>query len=260
MDALRIAASGMTAQQHNVEVVANNLANMDTAGYQRRRSEFHDLIYRNYNRPDGFNSRAGETVPGGVQSGLGVQLMSTYRVTEQGSLRSTDNAFDFAVQGRGYFQIQLPNGTAAYTRDGSFQIDGNGTLVTTDGFPVQPGITIPPDAVDVTVNRNGAVLVKMGGNVAPTQVGQIQLAIFPNEAGLKAEGDNLFTATDASGGATPVTPGDGGAGSVLQGFVETSNVNPVKEIAEMIRAQRAYDLNSKVIQTADQMMAPSPNS
>ncbi len=258
MQALRIAASGMTAQQHNVEVVANNLANMDTTGYQRRRSEFHDLIYRNYGRPDTINSRAGETVPGGVQSGMGVQMMSVYRVTEQGSLRATDNAFDFALQGRGYFQVLLPNGQAAYTRDGSFQIDAAGALVTSDGFPVQPGITIPPDAKDVTVNRSGGVAVKVDGSETPVTVGQLQVTLFPNEAGLKPEGDNLFTPTDASGGAVAVTPGVGGAGAILQGFIETSNVNPVKEIAEMIRAQRAYDVNSKVIQTADQMLGPAP--
>ncbi|MDA0998503.1 MAG: flagellar basal-body rod protein FlgG, partial [Proteobacteria bacterium] len=228
MEALRIAASGMMAQQHNVEVVANNLANMNTTGYQRRRSEFHDLIYKNMPRPDSSNSHAGQTVPGGVQSGLGVQLMSVYRITEQGSLRATDNSFDFAIQGRGYFQVQLPNGQTAYTRDGTFQVDRAGALVTGDGFAVQPGITIPNNATDVTINKSGGVLVKVGTN-PPTLVGQLQLAVFPNEAGLRPEGDNLFSATEASGGAVAATPGLGGAGSILQGFVEASNVNPVKE-------------------------------
>lgn len=257
MDALRIGASGMMAQQRNVEVVANNLANMNTTGYQRRRSEFHDLIYKNAPRPDGFGSRAGEQVPGGIQTGHGVDLMSVYRVTEQGSLRTTDSAFDLAIQGDGYFQIQLPNGEVGYTRDGTFQLDGAGTLVTHDGFPVLPGVQVPPDAIDITINAAGEVLVKQDGDETPANVGVIQLAIFPNEGGLRAEGNNIFTATDASGAAAAVVAGESGSGAILQGFVETSNVNPVEEIAEMIRAQRAYDMNSKVMQTADQMMDPS---
>jgi len=257
MDALRIGASGMMAQQRNVEVVANNLANMNTTGYQRRRSEFQDLIYKNSTRPDSIGSRAGATVPGGVQTGKGVDLMSVYRVTEQGSLKATDNTFDLAVQGKGYFQVQLPNGETAYTRDGTFQIDSSGALVTHDGFPIIPGVQIPADAVDVTINSAGEVLVKQDGTTTQSNVGSIQIAIFPNEGGLRAEGSNLYTATDASGGASVVTPGQSGSGAVLQGFVETSNVNAVEEIAAMIRAQRAYDMNSKVIQTADQMMAPS---
>jgi len=256
MDALRIGASGMMAQQHRVEVVANNLANMNTTGYQRRRTEFHDLIYQNSARPDERGSQAGTQVPGGVQSGMGVELMSVYRVTEQGSLKATDSAFDVAIQGEGYFQVQLPNGETAYTRDGTFQIDGGGTLVTHDGFPVIPGIQIPIDARDVTINSSGGVLVVQGDNPTPVNVGELQIAIFPNEGGLRAEGNNLFTETEASGGAGSVSPGTGGAGTILQGFIEVSNVNPVEEIAEMIRAQRAYDINSKVIQTADQMMAP----
>ncbi len=256
MNALRIGASGMMAQQHRVEVVANNLANMNTTGYQRRRTEFHDLIYQNSARPDERGSQAGTQVPGGVQSGMGVDLMSVYRVTEQGSLKATDSSFDVAIQGDGYFQVQLPNGETAYTRDGTFQIDGGGTLVTHDGFPVIPGIQIPIDARDVTINSSGGVLVVQGDNPTPVNVGELQIAIFPNEGGLRAQGNNLFTETEASGGAGSVTPGAGGAGTLLQGFIEVSNVNPVEEIAEMIRAQRAYDINSKVIQTADQMMAP----
>ena len=256
MDALRIGASGMQAQQHRVEVVANNLANMNTTGYQRRRTEFHDLIYQNSSRPDDRGSQAGTQVPGGIQSGMGVDMMSVYRVTEQGSLKSTDNAFDLAIQGNGYFQVQLPNGETAYTRDGTFQVDAGGTLVTHDGFPVIPGIQVPIDARDVTINASGGVLVVQGDNPTPVNVGEIQIAIFPNEGGLRAEGNNLFTETAASGAAGAVAPGSAGAGTLLQGFIEVSNVNPVEEIAEMIRAQRAYDINSKVIQTADQMMAP----
>ncbi len=260
MDALRIGASGMMAQQHRVEVVANNLANMNTTGYQRRRVEFHDLIYKNSPRPDGAGSRAGEQVPGGVQSGLGVDLTSVYRVTEQGSMRATESAFDLAIQGKGYFQVQLPNGETAYTRDGTFQLDSTGTLVTQDGFPVLPGITVPADAVDVTINAAGEVLVTQGNAATPANVGNLQIALFPNEGGLRAEGNNLYTATEASGGATAATPGQTGSGAVLQGFVEVSNVNAVEEIADMIRAQRAYDMNSKVMQTADQMMASSKSN
>lgn len=257
MQALRIGASGMMAQQRRVEVVANNLANMNTTGFQRRRTEFHDLIYKNAQRPDEFGSSAGSQVPGGVQTGLGVSMMSTYRVSEQGSLKATDGAFDLAIRGKGYFQVQLPNGTQAFTRDGTFQIDGNGQLVTQDGFQVLPGISVPGDAVDITINAQGEVLVKQDGTETPSNVGVIQLAVFPNEGGLQPEGNNLFTATDASGAAAAVNPGEAGSGSVLQGFIEVSNVNPVEEIAEMIRAQRAYDMNSKVIQTADQMMSTS---
>lgn len=259
MDALRIGASGMMAQQKRVEVVANNLANMNTTGYQRRRTEFHDLIYQNSTRPDDRGSQAGTQVPGGIQSGHGVDLMAVYRVTEQGSLKSTDNAFDLAIQGDGYFQIQLPNGEIAYTRDGTFQVDGDGSLVTHDGFQVQPGIQIPLNARDVTINSSGGVLVVQGENPVPVNVGEIQLAVFPNEGGLRAEGNNLFTETEASGAAASLVPGNGGAGTLLQGFIEVSNVNPVEEISEMIRAQRAYDMNSKVIQTADQMLAPLSN-
>lgn len=259
MDALRIGASGMMAQQHRVEVVANNLANMNTSGFQRRRVEFHDLIYKNSPRPNNSGSRHGEQVPGGVQSGLGVDLTAVYRVTEQGSLRSTENTFDLAVQGKGYFPVQLPNGETAYTRDGTFQLDSAGQIVTQDGFTVLPGITVPANAVDVTINAAGEVLVNQGGGT-PTNVGNIQLALFPNEGGLRAEGNNLYTETDASGAAATATPGQNGAGAVLQGFVETSNVNAVEEIADMIRAQRAYDMNSKVMSTADQMMASSKSN
>lgn len=256
MDALRIGAAGMMAQQRKVEVVANNLANMNTTGYQQRRVEFHDLIYKNSSRPDESGSRAGTQVPGGIQSGHGVDVMSVYRVTEQGSLRATDGSFDLAIQGEGYFQIQLPNGTTAYTRDGTFQVDDAGTLVTHDGFPVLPGVTVPVDAVDITINRAGEVLVTQDGQQEPANVGVVQIALFPNEGGLRAEGNNLFTATDASGAALSIAPGSGGAGTLLQGFIETSNVNAVEEISQMIKAQRAYDMNSKVISTADQMMAP----
>jgi len=255
MEALQIAASGMMAQQRNTEVVANNLANMNTTGYQRRRTEFADLIYVNSNRPPSVSSSAGKVVPGGVQSGLGVSMAAVYRVQEQGSLSSTSNTLDMAIQGKGFFQVLLPNGDTAFTRDGSFQLNGQGDLVTHDGFAVQPALNIPPEAIDVTINSSGEVLVLVAGDKVPKTVGTVQIASFPNGAGLEALGDNLFKETRASGTASVSTPGTIGLGTVLQGFVETSNVDPIEEIAALIAAQRAYEMNSKVIQTADQMMA-----
>ena len=254
MRSLDIAATGMMAQQQNVNVVANNLANMNTTAYMRRRTEFHDLIYQDIRRVGTTSSDAGTIVPTGVQLGLGVKLAAVYRIHEQGNLESTDNTFDLAVQGKGYFQITLPTGDTAYTRDGTFQLDADGEIVTHDGFTLEPGITIPNNAIDVTINSSGEVLVKIEGQVAFSNVGQIQVATFLNEAGLQAEGGNLFTETPASGTATTGNPADTGFGSILQGFLETSNVNAVEEISNLISAQRAYEMNSKVIQASDEMM------
>ena len=251
---LDIGATGMLAQQRNVEVISNNLANMNTTAYQRRRTEFHDLIYQDLRRVGTTSSDAGTVVPTGVQLGLGVKLAAVYRIHEQGNLTATDNTFDVAIQGKGFFQITLPTGDTAYSRDGTFQLDANGQMVTHDGFLLQPGITIPNTAVDVTINDSGEVLAKIQGQVALSNVGQIQLATFANDAGLQAEGDNLYTETPASGTPTTGSPGDTGIGSVLQGFLETSNVNAVEEISNLISAQRAYEMNSKVIQTSDEMM------
>lgn len=255
MEALRIAASGMAAQQFSTDVVANNLANMNTTGYQRRRTEFSDLLYKMSGRKDSVSSKAGQSVPGGVESGRGVRLASVYRVSEQGSLSSTSNTFDLAIQGKGYFQVLLPNGDTAYSRDGTFQLDGSGQLVTHDGFPVQPGISIPPGAIDVTVNASGEILVSVEIGAEPTNIGTLQIASFPNQGGLEALGDNLFRETESSGLATINNPGSPGYGMILQGFVESSNVDPIAEIAALISAQRAYEMNSKVIQTADKMMS-----
>ena len=254
MRSLDIAATGMLAQQRNVEVVSNNLANMNTTAYQRRRSEFHDLIYQDIRRVGTTSSDAGTIVPTGVQVGLGVKLAAVYRIHEQGNLTATDNTFDMAIQGKGFFQITRPDGTTAYTRDGTFQLDANGQIVTHDGFTLQPGITIPNNAIDVTINGSGQVQVKIEGQVAVSTAGQLQIATFANEPGLQAEGDNLYSETPASG--TPVTgnPAATGFGSLLQGFLETSNVNAVEEISNLISAQRAYEMNSKVIQTSDEMM------
>ena len=254
MRSLDIAATGMLAQQRNVEVVSNNLANMNTTAYQRRRSEFHDLIYQDLRRVGSTSSDAGTIVPTGVQLGLGVKLAAVYRIHEQGNLSATDNTFDLAMQGKGFFQITLPDGTIAFTRDGTFQLDASGQVVTHDGYTVQPGITIPPNAIDVTINNSGEVLVKLEGQVALSNAGQLQIATFLNDAGLEAVGDNLLKETPASGTPTAGTPGSTGFGTILQGFLETSNVNAVEEISNLISAQRAYEMNSKVIQTSDEMM------
>ena len=245
----------MLAQQQNVEVISNNIANMNTTAYMRRRTEFHDLIYQNLRRVGSTSSDAGTIVPSGVQLGLGVKMAAVYRIHEQGNLTSTDNTFDIAIQGNGFFQIQLPDGSTAFSRDGSFQLSPSGQIVTHDGNPLVPNISVSSNAIDVTINSTGEVLVKVQGSVTPNNAGQIQLATFPNDAGLEAIGSNLYLETPASGSATTGVPGASGYGTMLQGFLETSNVNAVSEVSELISAQRAYEMNSKVIQTSDQMMS-----
>jgi flagellar basal-body rod protein FlgG len=254
MKALNIAATGMKAQQQNVEVVSNNLANMNTTGFMRRRCEFHDLLYQNLRRPGSTSADDGSVVPTGVQLGLGVRLAAVYRIHAQGNLAATDNPFDLAIQGEGFFRIQLPSGETAYTRDGTFQLNADGEIVTHDGYRVLPGVTVPADAIDVTVNQSGEVLVKVSGQVDLQNVGQLETATFPNPAGLQAIGGNLMLETPASGGPTTGTPQSAGFGAMLQGFLETSNVNAVEEITNLISAQRAYEMNSKVIQAADEML------
>ena len=254
MKSLSIAATGMLAQQQNVEVISNNIANMNTTGYMRRRTEFQDLIYQNLRRVGSTSSDSGTIVPSGVQLGLGVKLAAVYRIHEQGNLTATDNTFDMAVQGKGFFQVLQPTGETAYTRDGTFQLNQDGEIVTHDGYPLQPGITVPQQAIDVTINASGEVLAKIEGQVALQNLGQIQIATFQNEPGLQAIGDNLLLETPASGSAVTGNPGTVGFGSLLQGFLETSNVNAVEEISHLISAQRAYEMNSKVIQTSDEMM------
>ncbi|MFQ5784696.1 MAG: flagellar basal-body rod protein FlgG [Alphaproteobacteria bacterium] len=255
MRSLSIAATGMLAQQTNIDVIANNIANLNTTGFKRQRPEFQDLLYQNLRRVGSASSDAGTIVPSGVQLGVGVKSASVYRITAQGNLISTSNTLDLAIQGKGFFHIQLPNGDDAYTRAGTFQLSAQGQIVTQDGFVVAPSITIPSGATDVSINENGEVEVKLDGQVAPQNVGQIELATFPNEPGLEAIGDNLLLETPASGTATTGTPGATGFGTLQQGFLEISNVDAVSEITNMIQAQRAYELNSKVITTADQMMS-----
>lgn len=254
MKSLGIASTGMLAQQLNVEVISNNIANLNTAGFKRQRAEFQDLLYQNLRRIGATSSDTGSIVPSGIQIGVGVKTGSVYRITEQGNLVSTENRLDLAIDGKGYFQVNLPSGQTAYTRAGTFQLSPTGDLVTADGFVLAPTINIPQDATDISINANGEVLIQQDGNTSTTNQGQIQVAIFANDAGLEAIGDNLFLETAASGAATTGTPGSTGFGSLLQGFLETSNVNPVQEITSLITAQRAYEMNSKVITTSDEMM------
>ncbi len=254
MRSLSIASTGMLAQQLNVEVISNNIANMNTTGFKRQRAEFQDLLYQNMNRTGAQSSDAGTVVPTGVQVGVGVRTAAVYRINDQGNVISTENTFDLAIQGPGFLKVQLPSGEDSYTRAGSLQLSPDGTIVTSQGYTVQPAITIPQDAVDVTINANGEVFAKIDGQVNPQNVGQLELSIFFNDAGLEGIGDNLFLETPASGPASDGAPGADGYGKILQGFLETSNVNPVQEVTSLIQAQRAYEMNSKVISTSDEMM------
>ena len=259
MRSLDIAGTGMQAQQTNVEVISNNIANMTTTGFKRRRAEFQDLIYQNLRRVGSSSSDTGTIVPSGAQVGLGVKTAAIYRINEQGNLQQTSNSLDLAIQGNGFFQVTLPSGETAYTRDGTFGMAADGTIVTADGYTVQPGITIPSNATSVTINTAGQVQATLSGQTAPSTVGTLQLAAFPNEAGMEAQGDNLFLQTSASGNPVTGVPAAPGFGSVMQGFVETSNVNVVTEITNLITAQRAYEMNSRVITTSDQMLSTLTN-
>ena len=259
MRALSIAATGMLAQQLNVEVISNNIANMNTTGYKRQRVEFQDLLYQQIEQPGSTSSDAGTVIPAGVQVGVGVKAGAVYRVGSQGDLTLTENPFDLAIRGQGFLRVQMPDGNDGYTRAGSLQLGPNGELVTIDGYNISPGVSIPQEATDVTINPNGSVEVKIPGQVAAQQVGQLDLATFFNDAGLEAMGDNLFLETAASGPATIGTPGTNGVGTLEQGFVEISNVNSVAEITTLITAQRAYEMNAKVISTADEMLSVTSN-
>lgn len=257
MSALRTAASGMAAQQLNVEVISNNIANMNTVGFKRQRAEFQDLLYQNVERMGASSSAQGTVVPTGIQIGAGVKAGSVYRITQQGAPTQTGNRLDLAIDGKGYFQITMPSGETAYTRAGNFSVNGEGQVVTDDGYALEPAISIPQDAIDVYISKAGEVQVIQSGQTEPTVVGQIEIATFFNEAGLEAIGDNLLLETSASGPATPGAPGEPGFGQLLQGYTEASNVDAVSEISALIIAQRAYEMNSKVISTADEMMSVS---
>lgn len=253
MRSLNIAATGMLAQQLNVEVISNNIANINTTGFKRQRAEFQDLLYQNQRRVGSTSSDAGTIVPAGVQIGVGVKAAAVYRIHEQGNVTKTDNPLDVAILGRGFFQIKQSDGTTAYTRAGSFQLSPTGELVTADGLIVDPGVTLPQDTLAVTINGNGQVLAQVAGQTTVQTVGTLQLANFANEAGLENLGDNLLKETPASGTPQVGAPGATGFGKLQQAFLETSNVNVVSEITNLITAQRAYEMNSKVIQASDEM-------
>ncbi len=254
MRSLDIGATGMLAQQLNVDVISNNIANMSTTGFKQSRAAFHDLLYQNINRPGSSSSDSGTILPSGLQVGLGTKAAGVYRVHSQGTVLVTDNDLDLAIKGDGFFQIDMPDGTTAYTRDGSFQLNENGEIVTIDGYTVAPSISIPPDAISIDVNGEGEVIVAFTGQAATQTIGQIQLADFANPAGLEAIGNNFFLETNASGAPSTSTPGQNQFGTLEQGALEKSNVNVVSSMTELITAQRAYEMNSNVISTSDEML------
>lgn len=251
---LWIAKTGLDAQQTQLDVTSNNLANVSTNGFKRSRAVFEDLLYQTLRQP-GASSSAQTQIPSGLQIGTGVRPVATERNFTQGNLTQTGNSLDIAIQGEGFFQIQLPDGTLGYTRDGAFQKDSQGQIVTANGYPLSPAITIPSNALSISVGSDGVITVLQSGSSTPVQVGQIQLASFVNNGGLQSMGQNLFLETASSGTATPNTPGTNGVGLLNQGYVETSNVNVVEELVSMITTQRAYEINSRAIQTSDQMLA-----
>ena len=250
---LWISKTGLDAQQTQMDVIANNLANVSTNGFKRARAVFEDLLYQNIRQPGAQTSQQTQS-PSGLQLGTGVRPVVTERVFTQGNLQQTGNDKDVAIQGAGFFQVLLPDGSTAYTRDGSFQVDSQGQLVTSSGFAVQPAITIPANAESMSIGRDGTVSITQAGSAQTTQVGTLQLSTFINPAGLLAKGENLYTETAASGTPNTNAPGSNGAGLLSQGYVETSNVNVVEELVNMIQTQRAYEINSKAITTSDQML------
>ncbi len=251
---LWIAKTGLDAQQTNLDVIANNLANVSTNGFKRARAVFEDLLYQTLRQP-GAQSSQQTQIPSGLMLGTGVRPISTERIFTQGSVQNTTNPLDIAINGNGFFQIQMPDGTLAYTRDGSFQLDSTGQLVTSSGYPLSPAITIPSTAITISISRDGILSYTATGVPTPTQAGTIQLAGFVNNGGLQSMGENLFVETASSGTPTPNTPGTNGTGLLSQGYVETSNVNVAEELVTMIQTQRAYEMNSKVVSTSDAMLA-----
>jgi flagellar basal-body rod protein FlgG len=254
MRALSIAATGMEAQQLNVEVISNNIANSSTTGFKASRVEFQDLLYQNMRTVGSASSDSNTIVPSGLQVGLGVMPAATYRINTQGNLSTTNNVLDLAVNGRGYFQVQMPDGTTSYTRSGALQLNNSGQIVTADGYQILPSITVPTTATGLTVNASGQILATVAGQTAQQTLGQLQLANFINPVGLESTGNNLLRQTDASGSPTTANPGTSGFGTIVQGSLETSNVDIVTEVTNLISAQRAYEMNSKVITTSDQML------
>jgi len=254
INSLWIARTGLDAQQMSLDVIANNLANVSTNGFKQARPVFQDLLYQTLRQP-GAQSSQSTQIPTGLQLGTGVQPIATASIFTQGALQQTGNELDVAINGAGFIQVLLPDGTAAYTRDGSFQKDNQGQVVTANGYPVQPSITIPTNALTVTIGSDGVVSITQSGSTAATTVGTLQVTTFVNNGGLQRIGENLFLETASSGTPTPTTPGTNGAGILVQKYVEASNVNVAEEMVSMIQTQRAYELNSKVISTSDQMLA-----
>ncbi len=254
MRALSIAATGMLAQQTNVEVIANNLANMNTTAYKEQHAAFEDLLYQNVEQPGSQSSDSGTLLPSGIQLGAGVKTAAVYRINSQGAMTQTSNPYDLAINGAGYFHVTMPDGTDAYTRAGNFALSPEGQIVTQDGYVVAPGIAVPANATAITINAQGQVQATIPGQTAPQTVGQFELTRFPNEGGLSMVGSNLLTETPASGSPQSAVPGSPGYGTIQQGFLEAANVNAVEEMTSLITAQRAYEMNSKVITAADQML------
>jgi flagellar basal-body rod protein FlgG len=256
--ALYTAATGMQAQQINIDTIANNIANVNTTGFKQGRAEFQDLLYQNI-RPAGTASSSSTEYPVGLQLGLGTRPVATDRIYRQGDFKQTGNPFDLVVEGKGFFQVRMPSGELAYTRDGSFHLNSEGALVTADGNPLEPQITIPADAQEIVIGSDGTVSVTQQGQTAAQQVGTIQVANFQNPGGLNGIGRNLLLPTSASGDATASNPGENGAGRINQGFLEQSNVNVVEEMVNMIVAQRAYEVNSRAVRVADDMLSQINN-
>ncbi len=257
--ALWSSKTGLDAQQTRMGVIANNLANANTTGFKRDRAVFEDLIYQNV-RQVGASSSQDTQLPSGLNVGTGVRVVATEKLFTQGGLTKTDNSLDIAIQGRGFFEILLPDGTSGYTRDGSFQLNSQGQVVTSSGFPLQPGFTVPPNAQSITIAADGTISVLTPGNSTPQQIGSIQLVDFINPSGLQAQGGNIYTETASSGSPQAGTAGQNGLGTLMQGSLETSNVNVVEELVGMIETQRAYELNSKAISSIDDMLAYANNN
>jgi flagellar basal-body rod protein FlgG len=255
MKALQIAATGMAAQQMKVDVVSNNLANMSTTGYNPRRADFADLTYQQMARPGSVSAADGSMLPTGIQIGLGVRPASVSVIIGQGSLEATGGELDLAIDGNGYLEVQMPSGQVGYSRDGALKRSADGLIVTSDGYPVVPGITIPSDARGLTISPSGEVWADFADRVDPELIGQLTISTFPNEKGLEAIGSNLFLESPASGAAFSGTPGQEGLGTLRHGYLEGSSVDAVREVTELIKAQRGYELNAKVITAADQMLS-----
>lgn len=257
--ALWIAKTGLDSQQTRMSVISNNLANVNTMGFKQSRAVFEDLLYQNVRQAGGQSSQ--DTIlPSGLMLGTGVRTVATEKMFTQGNMVQTDNSLDVAIQGDGFFQVLRPDGSLGYTRDGSFQRDAQGQIVTSSGYLLQPAITVPEDTISVTIGRDGVVSVMQPGQTSPTQVGSIQVADFINPSGLQPVGENMFLETASSGAPQTGNPGLNGIGSVVQGALESSNVNVVEEMVNMIEAQRAYELNSKAISTVDQMLGYVANN